>query len=127
MASIKRDNGQNIVEFAITFPLLALLLFGIIEFSLVVLAYDTIANAAREGARTAIRASASNQEVIDATLGMTTGVNITADNISISHPTAHNVRVAITYDHGLITSPIIRALGGVSTITLHTSSTMMVE
>jgi hypothetical protein len=46
-----RDNGQDLVEFAIVFPVLMLLILGIIEFSVVIWSYDTIANAAREGAR----------------------------------------------------------------------------
>ena len=52
---MKRDEGQDLVEFALVAPLLFLLLFGIMEFGVAVWHYNTIANAAREGARTAIR------------------------------------------------------------------------
>ena len=43
--------GQELVEYAIILPVLLMLLLGIAEFSVLVLAYDSVANAAREGAR----------------------------------------------------------------------------
>jgi Flp pilus assembly protein TadG len=49
-----RDGGgQGLVEFALIFPLMALMLFGIFDFGRAVYAYNTIANAARDGARVA--------------------------------------------------------------------------
>ena len=47
----RREAGQELVEFALILPLLLLLFLGIIEFGRAILAYNTIANAAREGAR----------------------------------------------------------------------------
>jgi Flp pilus assembly protein TadG len=44
-------NGQEVVEYALILPLLMLLFLGIVEFGWAVLSYNTIANAAREGAR----------------------------------------------------------------------------
>jgi len=51
---LKEENGTAVVEFAIIAPLLFVILFGIIEFG--VLLYDKamITNAAREGARAGI-------------------------------------------------------------------------
>ena len=132
MARRRREHGQGIVEFSMAVPLLLLFLFGIIEFSIVVFTYDTIANAAREGARAGVFGSASDQEIIDATLALTAGLQLTANDIVISHITTpagdtDTVRVEITYAVNLITGPIIQSVGGNPTITLHTSSTMMVE
>lgn len=45
--------GQGLAEFAIVFPLIALLIFGIFDVGRAVYAYNTIANAAREAARIA--------------------------------------------------------------------------
>lgn len=45
------SRGQGMVEFAIVFPLLLLLLFGIIEFSRIVFAYSAAVSASREAAR----------------------------------------------------------------------------
>ena len=48
------QKGAAAVEFAIVLPFLALLLFGIIEFSLLLYNQQVITNAAREGVRVAI-------------------------------------------------------------------------
>jgi len=47
-------NGTAIVEFAIVLPILLILVFGIIEFSLVLYDKAMITNASREGARAGI-------------------------------------------------------------------------
>ncbi len=51
---IKNHNGATAVEFAIILPVLILVLFGIIEFSLVLFNNHIITNASREGARAGI-------------------------------------------------------------------------
>lgn len=48
---VKSQKGATAVEFAIVFPLLILLLFGIIEFGLYMFNRQVITNACREGAR----------------------------------------------------------------------------
>ncbi|MHB0912931.1 MAG: TadE/TadG family type IV pilus assembly protein [Armatimonadota bacterium] len=54
MNRIRRCNkGAALVEFAIVAMLLILLVFGIIEFSLIMRDYQTLSQAAREGARSA--------------------------------------------------------------------------
>ncbi len=44
-------NGQGMVEFAIVFPLLLLLLFGIFEFGRIMFVYSSAVTATREAAR----------------------------------------------------------------------------
>src|ERR1043166_5350046 len=60
-AGMRRMKGQNcertgstMVEFALTLPLLALLLFGIIQYGFIFAAYMTLRNASAVGARYAI-------------------------------------------------------------------------
>jgi len=48
------DSGAEFVEFALAFPLLLLLVLGIIDFGLLFQQYEVITNAAREGARVAV-------------------------------------------------------------------------
>ena len=48
-----RRRGQALVEFALVFPVLVLILLGIFEVGRAVFAFNTIGNAAREGARIA--------------------------------------------------------------------------
>ena len=47
----RRDLGQGMVEFAIVFPLLLMLLFGIFEFGRIMFAYSIAISASREAAR----------------------------------------------------------------------------
>jgi Flp pilus assembly protein TadG len=51
------QRGQSMVEFALTVPLLLLLLFGIIDFGRAVFYQNELTNGAREGARVAVLAS----------------------------------------------------------------------
>ncbi|OXI26849.1 pilus assembly protein TadE [Burkholderia sp. AU16482] len=50
----KRQRGVAAVEFALVLPLLLLILFGIVEFGLVMFDQAVITNASREGARAGI-------------------------------------------------------------------------
>ncbi|SRR5258706_15148286 len=52
-----RQRSQALIEFALISPVLLLLLFGTLDIGRAVFHYDTISHAAREGARTAVRAS----------------------------------------------------------------------
>jgi len=45
------DGGQAIIEFALTLPLLLLVVMGIFDFGLMFQKYEAVTNAAREGAR----------------------------------------------------------------------------
>jgi len=49
--SFRRENAQTMVEFAIVFPIVLLLTYGIIEFGRMVFVYAAVTGAAREGAR----------------------------------------------------------------------------
>lgn len=57
--------GAAVVEMAVVAPVLLALLFGIIEFGWVFMAYQTITNAAREGARTASLQGSTDQDIED--------------------------------------------------------------
>jgi len=50
----RREGGQSLVEFAFVFPIIVLVVVGFIEVSRAVYAYNTIASAARQGARVAV-------------------------------------------------------------------------
>ena len=45
------DSGAELIEFALTMPILLLVVLGIIEFGFMFREYEVITNAAREGAR----------------------------------------------------------------------------
>ena len=62
---MSRDEGVAAVEFALILPVLALLLFGVLEFGRVWSQYQVFQGAAREGARCAAVASTSDCVVLD--------------------------------------------------------------
>jgi len=51
--SLRNQQGQSMTEFALVLPILALLLFGVIQFGLVFNNYLTLTDAVRAGARKA--------------------------------------------------------------------------
>lgn len=53
-ASWSRDEGAELIEFALVLPVMLLVVMGIIDFGLLFQRYQVITNAAREGARVAI-------------------------------------------------------------------------
>jgi Flp pilus assembly protein TadG len=64
MSSAWRDTrGSSAVEFAIVFPVFFLVLYGIVTFSLIFVAQQTLTLAAEEGARAALRYQASATSV----------------------------------------------------------------
>jgi Flp pilus assembly protein TadG len=103
-----------------------LLLLGIMEFGMVVFSYDTIANAAREGARYGIIHGRTNAGIEAAARRLTTGLDPAALQVTITRPW-RTVRVEVTYDHNLISGPVIEAVAGNLTVPLRTVATMQIE
>jgi Flp pilus assembly protein TadG len=60
VTSTRRPNqrGQAVIELALTLPLLLIVVFGIIDFGFMFQRYESVTNAAREGARLGILQSA---------------------------------------------------------------------
>lgn len=56
------SSGSELVEAALTFPLLLLVVMGIIDFGLAFQQYEVLTNAAREGARIAVLPSYSTAD-----------------------------------------------------------------
>ena len=54
LGKINNQNGAALVEFAIVLPLLLMLIFGMIEFSVMLYDKAMLTNATREGARLGI-------------------------------------------------------------------------
>ena len=57
------DRGAELVEFALTFPLLLFVCLGIIDFGLLFQRYEVLTNAAREGARVSVLPGYTNADV----------------------------------------------------------------
>jgi len=50
----RSDTGAELIEFALVFPLLLLVVLGIVDFGIMFQQYEVLTNAAREGARIAV-------------------------------------------------------------------------
>ena len=48
------DEGAELIEFVIVFPILMLILAGILDFGMMFRSFEVVTNAAREGARVAV-------------------------------------------------------------------------
>ena len=74
------QKAQALIEFALVSPVLLLLLFGIVDIGRAIFYYDTLNHAAREGARTAVRASnqlPTNADVLNVVTAQMLGIPVT--------------------------------------------------
>ena len=74
------QRSQALIEFSLVSPVLLLLLFGIVDLGRGIFYYDTLNHAAREGARTAIRASnqlPTNADVLSTVQAQMLGAAVT--------------------------------------------------
>ena len=99
----KFQRGTSIVEFALVAPLFFLLLFGIIEWSVILFDKAVITNASREGAREAIlyrpgaRAYGSSQLTTTEKGYIDAAVTAYATNSLLSLGGASSITTAVTY------------------------------
>ena len=66
VANFRRDgSGAVLIEFALTLPLLLLVVVGIFDFGFLFQQYEVVTNAAREGARMAVLPGYTEKDVSD--------------------------------------------------------------
>lgn len=98
-----REDGVSAVEFALIFPVLAILLFGIIEFGIAFMQLQTARGAVREGARQAAIMQSDGTRYDEGTI------------IATTVDAANGVQVA-----GVTVSPCGDGAGGKATVSLTT-------
>jgi Flp pilus assembly protein TadG len=81
--SRRRARGQGLVEFALVFPIFLLVLVALFDLGRAVFAFNTLTNAAREGARLAIVNQDSNR-IIARAKSQTAIVELNDPSVSIS-------------------------------------------
>jgi Flp pilus assembly protein TadG len=77
-----RSRGQGLVEFAMVIPLIILLVFAIIDLGRGIFVYNTLAQAARQAARTAI-VNQNVDEVRAAAYSSAPSLGLGAGNVSV--------------------------------------------
>jgi Flp pilus assembly protein TadG len=136
------ERGAELVEFALVFPTLLLVMLGIIDFGFLFQRYEVVTNAAREGARIAVLPDyqANVQTNVQARVnqyltagGLTGTATVTvgaAQTMSVGAQCIAVRPVTVAYQHQfLFLGPILGLLGGsaLTDKTLHATSSMRSE
>ena len=79
----RRGSGQSLAEFALVLPLFLLLFFAVVDFGSAVFTFNSLTNAAREGARLAI-VNQDNASIIARAETQVSVAEINAPNVSIN-------------------------------------------
>jgi Flp pilus assembly protein TadG len=114
------DRGAELIEFALTFPLLLLVALGIVDFGLLFQRYEVLTNAAREGARVAVLPGYGSADVVARINQYLTGTGLSPATVtsSVGAPLTLTVSpglcvtvtpVSVSYTHNYI------FLGGIGT------------
>jgi Flp pilus assembly protein TadG len=104
-ARMRDESGAAAVEFALVFPMLILVLFGIIEFGAMYNAQLMVTGAAREGARSMAISGDPAVAKLD-TIDSAIGLSLTASEVAISRATCavgQDVSVVITHKQHFLT------------------------
>jgi hypothetical protein len=83
-SSRHRTRGQGLVEFALVFPIMMLLLIAVFDMGRLVFAYNDITNAARSGARVAI-VDQTNGVARTATINQATSLGLKPADVTIDY------------------------------------------
>ena len=112
---LKCDRGSQLVEFALIFPLLLLVVMGVVDWGLMFQRYEVLTNAAREGARVAALPSYGETDVKNRVTQYLAGSAVTSATTTYLTPAPVNVGGAcitlrgakVSYDYSFI------GLGGI--------------
>jgi len=111
----KRENGQSMVEVALTMPLLLLILMGILDLGRAYFTFVALSDAAAEGATYAAIHPAEATEITARAAGSSDGlVTLTPEMVSVAFDgtaaiDSSTITVTVQYDYALLT-PIIQSM-----------------
>lgn len=137
LARWRSERGAELIEFALVFPILILLIAGIFDFGMMFRTFEAVTNSAREGARVGVLPGYADADVEDrvdaymASSGLTGPYTVTVANVPVVTGagtfTARAVRVDYTYQFSVL-GVIGAAFGGsYTTIPLRAQSVMRTE
>jgi Flp pilus assembly protein TadG len=130
------ESGQDLLEFGLTLPLLVLLLFGIVESGLIYFSFNTITNAAREGARYGAVSPANEGPSTCASPSGAIGSQAVCrfaaglDPAQVTYRairSGQTVALQVTYRYAFASGLVSRAFGGSPSLTLTANSAMRTE
>jgi Flp pilus assembly protein TadG len=131
MTRLGGNAGNAVIEFALVFPLLLLVVFGISEFGRALRTVQALNSAAREGARLAA-VTAPDQGAVTARVNeVLAAAQVTSSGLVVEGPLGGGggleqiVRVTVTSDFEVLSGTILETFAG--TITLQGVSVMRHE
>jgi Flp pilus assembly protein TadG len=118
----RRERGQTLTEFALVLPLVALLLFGVIQFGIVYHQYVTLTDAVRAGARQgAVGRHVANPSVAveDRVRGSAADLDQAKLSVSVTSTWAQgeDVSVSATYPYNINLLGIVVKSGNLASTT----------
>lgn len=128
---IKRQRGQSMVEFALVIPILLILVIAFLDLGRAVYTQSVLANAAREGTRTAVIRTNSVGAIRAAVKANAIGVTVSDSDITIdpeSRTAGRPVSVSVTTRFYAITPFVAQLMNdGAGYIDLSSIATMTAE
>ena len=131
------ERGAELVEFALVFPTLLLVLGGMMDLGFLFQRYEVVTNAAREGARVAALPNYQDADVAARVSAYMTAAGLTCSgcvtvgavqNVTVGSQCVRVRPVTVQYDAQLmILGPVFSLMGGGTTKTLHATSAMRME
>jgi Flp pilus assembly protein TadG len=120
--SIRNQQGQTMTEFALVLPVLALLLFAVIQFGIVFNNYETLTDATRAGARkAAVSRQVSNPTATAVTAVRNSAANLKQSNLNVTVTStwqpAADVTVTATYPYKVSLLGLVVKSGNLSSTT----------
>jgi len=131
------ERGQDLIEYAIIFPILFMVLVGIFDLGRVVYYYSALTNVAREGARWAVINPTDTANIKGIVCYYAVGLDLGCPNPPVtvtpldqdSNGRDDHIRVNVSYDFKPVT-PLMGSflgLGSSDTLSLHGPAIMRLE
>jgi Flp pilus assembly protein TadG len=116
------ERGQSLTEFALALPILALLLFAVIQFGIVFNNYVTLTDATRAGARKgAVARRIQNPQNVTAKAVRDSAANLNQNDLNVTVTStwqpAADVRVTATYPYRISLLGLVVKTGRLSSTT----------
>ena len=120
--SLRNQHGQAVTEFALVLPILALLLFGIVQLGVVFNRYVTVTDAVRAGARkAAVSRHLSDPTGVTVTAVRNSATNLDQSQLSVTVTSnwqqASDVTVTATYPYTVSLLGVVVRSGNLSSST----------
>ncbi len=90
---LQSEKGAELIEFALVFPLLLLLVLGIIDWGLLFTRYQVLFNAAREGARVSVLHGYADADVTTRVNQYVQGIGLNSGNVTTSIGAAQTISI----------------------------------